>query len=99
MDAKNKGRAERKVRMQMQPAAEGDDAATAARIGALSSKAQKELGKALEALRTSKPEKARSHLDAVNRSAPDHPEHNYYLGIYSSQINNWLLPTDYCPTP
>src|SRR5260370_33510341 len=79
----------------MQPGAEGDEPATAARIGALTSKAQKELGKALEALRTSKPEKARSHLDAVYRSAPNHPEVNYYLGIYSSQMNDWMLAKYY----
>src|SRR5260370_42072708 len=95
IDAQNQGTAELKVSMQMQPAAEGDDAATAARIGALTSKAQKELGKALEALRTSKPEKARSHLDAVYRSPPDHPEGYYYLRVYSSLINDWMLAKYY----
>jgi Tfp pilus assembly protein PilF len=95
IDAQNQGTAELKVSIQMQPAAEADDAATAARIGALTSRAQKELGKALEALRTSKPEKARSHLDAAYRSAPNHPEVNYYLGIYSSLINDWMQAKSY----
>jgi len=67
----------------------------AERINALTSKAQKELGKALEALRTSKPAEARNHLDAAYRSAPDHPEVNYYLGVYWSQMNDWMQAKSY----
>ncbi len=93
IDAQRTG--ELKVSIQMQPAADGDDAATAERIAALPSKAQKELGKALEALRTSKTGEARSHLDAVYRSAPNHPEVNYYLGVYASQMNDWMQAKSY----
>ena len=95
IEVQDHGTAELKVSIQMQPAADGDDAETAERIDALTSKAQKELGKALEALRTRKPGEARNHLDAVYRSAPDHPEVNYYLGVYSSQMNDWMQAKSY----
>ena len=55
----------------------------------LGSKLQKELGKALEALRANKPADARSHLDAVYRSAPGDAEANFLFGVYSSQMNDW----------
>jgi tetratricopeptide (TPR) repeat protein len=95
IDAQDRGTTELKVSIKMQPEADGDDAANAEKIDALPSKARKELGKGLEALRTSKPEKARSHLDAVYRSAPNHPEVNYYLGVYSSQMNDWSQAKSY----
>src|SRR4029077_11396835 len=65
IDVQDHGTPELKVSIQLQPAADGDDAATEERFNALTSKAQKELGKALEALRTSKPGEARNHLDAA----------------------------------
>jgi tetratricopeptide (TPR) repeat protein len=49
--------------------------------------AQKELGKALEALRTHKPADARRHLDTAGRLAPGSPEINYLYGVYSSEQN------------
>jgi len=52
-------------------------------------KLQKELGKALEALRENKLPEARKHLDAVYRVAPSDTETNFLLGIYSSQMNDW----------
>jgi predicted Zn-dependent protease len=55
----------------------------------LGSKLQKELGKALEALRANKPADARSHLDTVYRSAPGDADANFLLGVYSSQMNDW----------
>ena len=54
----------------------------------LAPKAQKELGKALEALRVNKPERARSHLDAAFGKAPNHPAVNYLYGIYFLQLKN-----------
>ena len=51
----------------------------------LAPKTQKELGKALEALRGHKPEQARSHLEAAYRNAPNHPAVNYLLGVYFQQ--------------
>lgn len=61
----------------------------------LGSKLQKELGKALEALRANKPADARSHLDAVYRSAPGDADANFLLGVYSSQMNDWVHARGY----
>jgi tetratricopeptide (TPR) repeat protein len=60
-------------------------------LAVLAPKAQKELGKALEALRAKKPGEARSHLDAAYRLAPNHPEVNYLFGVYERQLNEWGL--------
>ncbi len=54
----------------------------------LAPKAQKQLGKALEALRANKLREARSHLDAAYRLAPSSADVNYIFGVYSSQAND-----------
>src|SRR5207245_6151071 len=56
---------------------------------------QKELGKALEALRADKPAEARSHLDAVYRSAPGDADANFLFGIYSAEMNDWVHAKSY----
>jgi tetratricopeptide (TPR) repeat protein len=56
---------------------------------------QKELGKAMEALRANKPADARSHLDTVYRSAPGDADANFLLGVYSSQMNDWVNAKGY----
>jgi Tfp pilus assembly protein PilF len=61
----------------------------------LGSKLQKELGKALEALRANKPADARNHLDAVYRSAPGDADANFLFGVYSSQIDDWVHARSY----
>jgi tetratricopeptide (TPR) repeat protein len=61
----------------------------------LAPKAQKELGKALEALRVGKLAEARKHLDAVYRLAPSHPDVNFLFGVYSSQMNDWQQAQSY----
>ena len=61
----------------------------------LGSKLQRELGKALEALRANKPADARSHLEAVYRSAPRDADANFLLGVYSSQMNDWVRAMGY----
>lgn len=61
----------------------------------LAPKAQKELGKALEALRAGKSAEARTHLDAVYRLAPSHPDVNFLFGVYSSQVNDWRQAKSY----
>ena len=58
-------------------------------------KLQKELGKALEALRANKPADARHHLDAVYRSAPGDADANFLFGVYSSQMNDWVHARNY----
>ena len=54
----------------------------------LAPKAQKELGKALEALRVNKPEAARGHLEEAYRRAPNHPAVNYLYGVYFLQMKD-----------
>src|SRR5215472_214341 len=61
----------------------------------LGSKLQKELGKALEALRANKPADARGHLDTVYRSAPGDADTNFLFGVYSSQMNDWVRAKSY----
>jgi tetratricopeptide (TPR) repeat protein len=54
----------------------------------LAPKVQKELGKALEALRMNKPEQARSHLEAAYGKAPNHPSVNYLYGVYFLEMKD-----------
>jgi len=61
----------------------------------LAAKAQKELAKALEALRVGKLAEARKHLDAAYRLAPSHPDVNFGFGVYSSQVNDWQQARSY----
>jgi len=51
--------------------------------------AQKELSKALDALRENKLEEAKKHLDKLNRKAPANPDANYLLGMYFAQTGDW----------
>lgn len=61
----------------------------------LAPKAQKELGKALEALRADKLAEARKHLDAAYRLAPNHPAVNYLFGVYWVKSRDWLQAKSY----
>ena len=61
----------------------------------LGAKLQKELSKALEALRANKPSDARGHLDAVYRAAPADADTNFLFGVYSSQTNDWVRAKSY----
>jgi tetratricopeptide (TPR) repeat protein len=78
------------VSVEMKPAS-NETAPTSVATGypILTPKAQKELGKALEALRANKPAGARSHLDAAQHLAPNHPEVSYLFGVYWSQLGDW----------
>ena len=81
-------RTEIKVKVDLEPISDKEEAAANRGIAALSPKAQKDLGKALEALRAKKPEGARSHLEAAQRAAPNSAEVEYLFGVYSSQLND-----------
>jgi Flp pilus assembly protein TadD len=61
----------------------------------LAPKAQKELGKALEALRAGKLPEARTHLEVAYRLAPSNPDVNYLYGVYSSMVNDWQQAKSY----
>jgi Tfp pilus assembly protein PilF len=54
----------------------------------LAPKAQQEVSKGLEALRTGKLEDARKHLDVAYRLAPGNPDVNYLLGVLASMSGN-----------
>lgn len=65
-----------------------EDAAENSAYKALTPKAQKEIGKALELLRANKPADARNHLDAANRVAPNQAEVQYLYGVHAKQTGN-----------
>lgn len=77
-----------KVNIELVPISDAEDAAADRGIGALNPKAQREVGKALEALRMKKPNNARSHLEAAQRVAPGSAEVEYLFGVYASQVND-----------
>jgi tetratricopeptide (TPR) repeat protein len=66
-----------------------DDSVIVGKKSVLPRKAQEELAKAVEALRANAPGKARKHLEAVYRVAPNDADINYFFGVYSSQTNDW----------
>jgi tetratricopeptide (TPR) repeat protein len=80
------------VSVELRPASDGAASTTVANSSfpILTPKAQKALGKALEALRANKPAEARSHLDTAQHLAPNHPEVNYLLGVYWEQTGDWV---------
>jgi tetratricopeptide (TPR) repeat protein len=78
----------KRVTIVLQPGSNSGDAALAAGIAAPKPKAQKEMAKAMEALRANKPTVARTHLDAIDRMAPNQAEVNYLFGVYAEQLND-----------
>lgn len=63
-----------------------EDAAASAGFYALPPKIQKDVGKALAALRANKPNDALHPLQAAAKNAPNNAEIEYLLGLYSSQL-------------
>jgi Tfp pilus assembly protein PilF len=57
--------------------------------------AQKELNKAMEALRAEKPDEAKKHLDKAVHSAPANPDVNYILGMYYVQEKDYAHAEEY----
>lgn len=76
-----------RIMIQMTAASNGEAGAGSSHM-LLAPKAQKELGKALEALRANKPEEALGHLEAAYRRAPNHPAVNYLYGVYFLQMKD-----------
>ncbi len=76
-----------RVTVVLRPGSNSGDTALAAGFASLAPKAQKEMAKAMEALRANKPTFARSHLDALNRMAPNQAEVSYLFGVYSMQVS------------
>jgi tetratricopeptide (TPR) repeat protein len=72
------------VTFELQPL-EAEDAAASQGFYSLPPKVQKDVGKALEALRANKPNDAWRPLQAAQKNAPNNPEVDYLLGLYASQ--------------
>ena len=77
-----------KVTIQLEPGADGIDAATDMEVAALTPKAQKALGKAIDALRSNKPADARGPLETASKLAPKSAEVQYLYGLYSSSVGD-----------
>ena len=84
-----------RVTIVLRPGSNSGDTALAAGLASMPPKAQKEMAKAMEMLRASKPNVARSHLDAANRLAPNQAEVSYLFGVYSSQLDDWTQAKAY----
>jgi len=84
-----------KVMIEVQPNPDAEDAASSAALLVLAPKAQREVGKALEALRANKPNDARGHLESAQKAAPTSAEIQYLLGVYSSQVNDQIRARAY----
>ncbi|MHB8502178.1 MAG: tetratricopeptide repeat protein [Candidatus Acidiferrales bacterium] len=82
------------VTLNLQPM-EAEAAASSAGFYALAPRTQKEVGKALEALRANKPNDARKHLEAAHKAAPASPEVEYLFGVYASQTNDPVQAKSY----
>ncbi|MBV9885173.1 MAG: tetratricopeptide repeat protein [Acidobacteria bacterium] len=57
--------------------------------------AQKELNKAIEALRANKSDEAKKYLDKAYHSAPANPDVNYFLGMYYVQLKDLAHAGEY----
>jgi Tfp pilus assembly protein PilF len=88
-------RASVRLKINLQPMTDREMAAAARGFAALNPKAQKDIGKALEALRANRPAQARNHLESAEREAPDNAEVEYLFGVYASQLNNEALARTY----
>lgn len=88
IDAHTQGETLMKITLQLEPAAEGVDATTDMEVAALNPKAQRALGKAMEALRAKKPNDARSSLETAARIAPQSAEVQYVYGVYASGMGD-----------
>lgn len=76
-----------RIIIDMRPSSDANAGAGSPQI-LLAPKAQKELAKALEALRANRPGDAQSHLEKAYRLAPNHPAVNYLYGVYFLQMKN-----------
>ena len=61
----------------------------------LAPNAEKEVSKALEDLRTNKPDDARRHMEKASHLAPANPDVNYLWGMYYAQIKDFVKAKTY----
>ena len=84
-----------KVKIDLQPMSDKEAAASDRGIAALNPKAQKDIGRALEALRANKLIDAHRNLVAAQRDAPNSAEVEYLLGVHASQMHDMTLARAY----
>src|SRR4051812_12842673 len=72
----------------LKPEPTGNISAVPAGPPVLAPNAQKDLTRALEELRTNRPQEAKKHLDKLSRSAPGNPDVNYTWGLYYDQMRD-----------
>ena len=72
-----------------------EDAAASAGFYALPPKIQKDVGRALQALRANKPNDALHPLQSAQKNVPNNAEIQYLLGLYSSQVKDDLKARAY----
>jgi tetratricopeptide (TPR) repeat protein len=74
---------------------EAEDAATSRGFYALPPKVQRDVGKALEALRANKPDNAIKHLESAQRDAPKSAEVEYLFSVYSTEMKDPVRSRSY----
>jgi tetratricopeptide (TPR) repeat protein len=74
---------------------EAEDAAASRGFYALSPKVQRDVGKALEALRANKPDNAIKHLESAQRDAPKSAEVEYLFSVYSTETKDPVRARSY----
>ena len=84
-----------KVKVELQPMNDKEAAAADRGISALNPKAQRDIGKALQALRANKSGDARGYLQAAEKDAPNSAEVQYLFGVYASQMHDMMLARSY----
>lgn len=77
-----------KITIELSPLSDAEDAASSVALYALPGRAQREVGKALEDLRSNKSADALKHLQAAQKGAPQSAEIEYLFGVYASQTND-----------
>jgi tetratricopeptide (TPR) repeat protein len=74
---------------------EAEDAAISRGFYALPPKVQRDVGKALEALRANKPDNAIKHLESAQRDAPKSAEVEYLFSVYSTETKDPVRARSY----
>jgi tetratricopeptide (TPR) repeat protein len=76
------------VSLELRPITDAEEAAADRAIADLSPKTQKEIGKALEALRANQAIQAKPHLDAAQKQVPNNAEVEYLFGVYAAKMKD-----------
>jgi tetratricopeptide (TPR) repeat protein len=76
------------LKIELKPMSDREAAAADRGISALNPKAQKDIGRALQALRANNASGARQNLEAAQRYAPNSAEVEYLFGVCASQSND-----------